>query len=158
MILNKYRRMFGMNKEERLQIIQSIDKKILGSVNNVLIDLENLADLSEYKIHINNRKKSINILFQDFDMITFKVDRKKLLFPNKKRNVVESNYQHQLDKVIKTKISNKLEEYYQMIYISKITNQSHILMQLIDRKIRLEELFDDYNLYSEYLDYKEIEL
>lgn len=146
-----------MNKEERLEITKSIDKKILGSVNNVLSNLESLAELDEYKNHINNRKKSINVLFQNFDMITFEVDRKKSLI-YQKRNIVENNYQYQLDKVIKKRISNKLEEYYQKISINNIKNQYHILIQLIDRKVRLEEVFDNYNLYSEYLDYNEIEL
>lgn len=144
--------------EQRLERIKNIDRKILGTVNNVLINLEQLAELREYKDHIISRQKSIKRLFQEFEVITFEVDRKKELLKPKKMKSNEDSYQYQLDRIIKRKISNELENFYNRISVSSINDQLAILTQLTDRKLRLEDLFDKYYLYVEYLENTDPEL
>lgn len=141
-----------MKQKERLEKAKSIDRKILGTVDNILTNLEESAEPIEYKKHILNRKRIIKKLFQEFDIITFEVDRKKELLPQKEIKVKEYSHEYQLDRIIKIRISNELEIFYQKISRSNINDQSAILTQLTDRKIRLDELFDKYYLYKEYLE------
>lgn len=139
-------------KEQRLEKTKDIDRKILGTVDNVLTSLEQSAELSEYKEHIISRKESIKRLFQKFEVITFEVDRKKELLRPREIQPNQNSYQYQLDRIIKRKISNELEDFYKRISSSSINDQLAILTQLTDRKLRLEDLFDRYYLYAEYLE------
>lgn len=139
-------------KEQRLEKTKSIDRKILGTVDNVLTRLGQSAELSEYKDHIISRQKSIKRLFQEFEVITFEVDRKKELLRPREMQPNKNSYQYQLDRIIKRKISSELEDFYKRISSSSINDQLAILTQLTDRKLRLEDLFDRYYLYAEYLE------
>lgn len=145
-------------KEQRLEKTKIIDRKILGTVEKVLTSLEQSAELSEYKKHIISRHESIKRLFQKFDAITFEVDRKKELLQPKEIKVKEDSYQYQLDRIIKRRISNELEDFYKRISSSSINDQLAILTQLTDRELRLEDLFDKYYLYIEYLENTDLEL
>lgn len=145
-------------KEQRLEKTKSIDRKILGTVDNVLTSLKQSAELSEYKDHIISRQMSIKRLFQEFEVITFAVDRKKELLNPREMQPNKNSYQYQLDRVIKRKISSELEDFYKRISSSSINDQLAILTQLTDRKLRLEDLFDKYYLYAEYLENTDPEL
>ncbi|MBO5478318.1 MAG: hypothetical protein J6A04_01130 [Clostridia bacterium] len=140
-------------KELRQITTKRIDERICSSIIDELKELEEKAEIEEYKTQIQQRSKGIQQIFVNFDHDMEIIDR-----VNRFRVIpsVPLTFDRVvcLDRIIGKRISEKLESMYQIAQSENFENKEDKLKelsQILDRQLRVNNLLQQYDENMEIL-------
>jgi hypothetical protein len=123
---------------------KNIDENILSHIILKLDALGSIAELQEYKIQIYKRKRELMNIFVDFDSNMDIMETRKRYSKTTPLCYYKNENLYYLDKIIQRTIFDELENFYIKTSNSFICNKDHILSQILDRQLSLNQLFDNY--------------
>ena len=97
------------NGRKEKDVQEAMDKKMLECIDSELKRLEDASNIEEYKKQIHIRRECFKLIFSDFDFF-IKIIRSHKDKINIRKN--EIGYKEILDKILKDKITYKLEQMY----------------------------------------------
>ncbi len=133
------------NGRKEKDVQEAMDKKMLECIDSELKRLEDASNIEEYKKQIHSRREGFKLIFSDFDFF-IKIIRSHKGGVNIKNN--EIGYKEILDKILKDKITYKLEQIYKKAVILGEGSEDLFnckISQIIDRQIGIGEILDNYN-------------
>ena len=133
------------NGRKEKDVQEAMDKKMLECIDSELKRLEDASNIEEYKEQIHIRREGFKLIFSDFDFF-IKIIRSHKGGVNIKNN--EIGYKEILDKILKDKITYKLEQIYKKAVIWGEGSEDLFnckISQIIDRQIGIGEILDNYN-------------
>lgn len=128
-----------------LNEINIIDLEIYNKIDCELSKLEDLSRLEQYKKQINSRRAGIAFFFKNFEYNNCVLNSKNRFGSNNCLSNSIDIYEKELDKIILTKIDCTLDAMYNNIIKNNIKCNKNKLNQIIDRKLGLESLFNNYS-------------
>lgn len=132
-------------KKEQENIKKVMDKKMLECIDTELKRMEEASNIEEYKKIIHERREGFKLIFSDFDFY-IKIIRKKKAFLVKRKK--EIGYKEIFDKILKDKITHKLEQIYKKAVIWGEGSEELFnckISQIIDRQMGIGEILDNYS-------------
>ena len=133
------------NGRKEKDVQEAMDKKMLECIDSELKRLEDASNIEEYNKQIHSRREGFKLIFSDFDFF-IKIIRSHKGGVNIKNN--EIGYKEILDKILKDKITYKLEQIYKKAVILGEGSEDLFnckISQIIDRQIGIGEILDNYN-------------
>lgn len=133
------------NGRKEKDVQEAMDKKMLECIDSELKRLEDASNIEAYKKQIHIRREGFKLIFSDFDFF-IKIIRSHKEKINIRKN--EIGYKEILDKILKDKITYKLEQIYKKAVIWGEGSEDLFnckISQIIDRQIGIGEILDNYN-------------
>lgn len=134
-----------MSKKEKEDVKKFMDMKMLECINSELQRLEDASDIEEYKIQIRNRRLGFDLIFTDFDFYISLIRKKRIALMRKREHIGKREI---LDKILKDKITHKLEQIYKKAVIWGEGSEELFnckISQIIDRQKGIGEVLDNYD-------------
>lgn len=134
-----------MVKKEKENVKKFMDMKMLECINSELQRLEDASDIEEYKIQIRTRRLGFDLIFTDFDFYISLIRKKKTALMMKRDRIGKREI---LDKILKDKITHKLEQIYKKAVIWGEGSEELFnckISQIIDRQKGIGEVLDNYD-------------
>lgn len=134
-----------MVKKEKEDVKKFMDMKMLECINSELQRLEDASDIEEYKIQIRNRRLGFDLIFTDFDFYISLIRKKRIALMRKREHIGKREI---LDKILKDKITHKLEQIYKKAVIWGEGSEELFnckISQIIDRQKGIGEVLDNYD-------------
>lgn len=128
-----------------LNEINIIDLEIYNKIDSELCKLEDLSRLEQYKKQIHSRRAGIAFFFKNFEYNNCVIKSKNRFGLNNCLSNSTDIYEKELDKIILTKIDCTLNTMYNNIIKNNNKCNKNKLDQIIDRKLGLESLFNNYS-------------
>ena len=140
-------------KKYRVKNSKKDDERIRDEIIKTLSEMSQSTDIKEYKDQIDDRINLFKLIFENFEQYMEDLELKRRLDYNNKRKKTISS-QTVLDRYIQKRISEVLDTMYEEIHkktSSSNSNLNSFLCQILDRKIRIEYLLDDYDENIKYI-------
>ena len=134
-----------MRKKEKEDVKKFMDMKMLECINSELQRLEDASDIEEYKIQIRNRRLGLGLIFTDFDFYISLIRKKRIILMRTRENIGKIEI---LDRILKDKITHKLEQIYKKAVIWGEGSEELFnckISQIIDRQQGISEILDNYD-------------
>lgn len=130
---------------------KKVDRKIARVIEEELTHLESIAEFEVYRAQIKDRRNGILTVLENFNHNMGIIEQTSGPKVKSNKSSVIYSKEYALDKVIRRKVTEKIENLYKEQLQSveqsegkRGTESNKELTQIIDRKKRLEYLLNDY--------------